>query len=348
MDQLNEIIAKRFDAGEISALAQDLGLFVPQNVDPRSMARELYLGARRNLRLDVLFYEVYSRKANALNIDLRPNLYELIAGTFGERDVVQISRNLGLDKLNVGLDAAGLIGWDNDDFYKHRKAQKLVETAGKQGQYGALLAELKRVRPSLELTAFQQGEEQTGRPEPEASGQPAGQLAGQPAHSPGQVIHQYFGDVIHGDKVGADKIGGDKAGGDIYKGITVSGDSGGSAVSLGGDAVVGTQVKDVEGDVTVGGNGERENLLRLLGRINQDLVVIKDQLRPRDAEEAVQVLQQITEEAQIREPDGAWIVRKLRTVADIAGAAGAATTAANQLAPHIEQAIQIARKLFGG
>jgi hypothetical protein len=337
MDQLNEIIAKHFSPAEISGLAQDLGLFVPQNVDPRSMARELYLGARRNLRLDVLFYEVYSRRAAALGLNLRPNLYELIAGTFNERDVVQISRNLGLDKLSAGLDAAGLIGWDNDDFYKHRKAQKLLETAENQGQYDALLAELKRLRPSIELTPFGQGQSQLNEQETKTAGQD--QSAGSPAHSGGQVSHHYYGPVYHGDRVE-----GDKAGGAINKDMSFSGSG---PTSLGGDAVAGTQVKDVEGDVTVGGDGERENLLALLGRINQDLVVIQDKLRPRDAEEAVQVLQQIADETQTKEPDGAWIVRKLRTVAEIAGAAGAATTAANQLAPHIEQAIQLALSLFG-
>jgi hypothetical protein len=109
MERFYQIISRHFSQNEIAVLAGDLGIYVPSNTDPNSMARELFSGARRNLRLDVLFNEVHSRKA-ALELDLGPNLYELIAGTFNEQEAVELARKLGLDRLNTGLDAGGLIG----------------------------------------------------------------------------------------------------------------------------------------------------------------------------------------------------------------------------------------------
>jgi hypothetical protein len=347
MERFYQIISRHFSQSEIAVLAGDLGIYVPSNVDPNSMARELFSGARRNLRLDVLFNEVYSRKA-ALELDLGPNLYELIAGTFNEREVVQLARNLGLDRLNVGLDADGLIGWNNDDFFKSRKAQTLQETALKQGKYEALLAEMKNIRPSLDLTVFQRSilrqldKQAAGDPS-----QPGGQSPIDPTTMQPQII-QYIQN-IYGDHVLGDKFEGDKVKGNVIKDVNISGVSGG-AFSLTGDAVAGTQIKDVQGNVTLGGDdaSSRDALLALINLLNQDLIAIKADLRERDAEEAAEFMQQVENEVQAKKPDGSYITRKLKSIAEIATAAGATAAAANQLGPHVQQAIQIVQSLFGG
>jgi hypothetical protein len=345
MDRLYQIISRHFSQSEIANLASDLGIYVPSNADPTSMARELFSGARRNLRLDVLFYEVYSRKAD-LKLDLHPNLYELIAGTFSEQEAAALARKLGLDRLNAGLDAGGLIGWNNDDFFKNRKAKTLQETAEKQNKYEALLVEMKVIRPSLDLTIFQQsmperaGGQGNGEPPPPEQQQPGKTAEGMP-----QTV-QYIQN-IYGDQYGGDRVEGGKAGGNLFKDINITGVSG-SAISLGGDAVVETTIKDIQGDITTGGDGGREALLLLIEQINQELAAAKSELRERDAQEAAEDMQEVSKELQAEKPDGSWIIRKLNNVAQIAGAAGAAVSAANQLGPHIQQAIKLAQSLFGG
>lgn len=340
MERLYQIISRHFSPSEIANLAADLGIYVPTNTEPNSMARELFSGARRNLRLDVLFNEIHRRKA-ALKLDLGPNLYELIAGTFNETEAADLSRSLGLDTLNAGLDANGLIGWNNDDFFKNRKAQTLQETALKQGKYESLLVEMKRIRPSLDLTVFEQSVLQQLSSQGAAPGQqPINRANLQP-----QTI-QYI-QYIFGDNVWGDKVEGDKAGGNIIKDVNISGVSG-SAISLGGDAVAGTQVKDVQGDVTIGGSQNMDALLKLIELINQELETVKTELRARDAEEAAEDLAEVRRELKAEKPDGNWIARKLKNVAEIAGAAGAAATAATQLGPHLEQALKLVQALFGG
>ncbi|MCI0393650.1 MAG: CHAT domain-containing protein [Chloroflexi bacterium] len=204
--------------------------------------------------------------------------------------------------------------------------------------------------------------------------QPPDRLVATPAPATGQkgqgvagtVIYQYnyygdyverqtMGDEIQGDKVGGDKVGGDKvagdkAGRDIIKGVNISGVSGGSAVSLTGDAVVGTQVKDVTGDVTVGpaAGPTREDFDQLLQDIRSEFEAIRQSLRPRDAEDAAEELADAQDEAAQTEPDGARLVRKLESVTKIAGAAGGAVAAASKLLPLIQKAIQMAPTLFGG
>ncbi len=155
MARLYQIIARHFSPSEITDLATNLNVFVPPNSEPNAMARELFLGARRNLRLDVLFNEVYSYKTS-LRLDLGPNLYELIAGTFNEQEAAEIARKLGFDRLNVGLDAGSLIGWNNDNFFKRQKAETLQKTAVEHGKFDDLLAEMESIRSNLELTPFKQ------------------------------------------------------------------------------------------------------------------------------------------------------------------------------------------------
>jgi hypothetical protein len=346
MERLYQIISRHFSQSEIAGLAGDMGIYVPSNTDPNSMARELFAGAKRNLRLDVLFNEVYIRKA-ALELDLGPNLYELIAGTFKEQEAVELARKLGLDRLNVGLDADGLIGWNNDDFFKSRKAQTLQETALKQGKYEALLAEMINIRPSLDLTVFQRSilrqldKQAAGDPS-----QPGGQSPIDPTTMEPQII-QYIQN-IYGDHVLGDKFEGDKVEGNVIKGVNISGVSGG-AFSLTGDAVAGTQIKDVQGNVTLGdGESGRDALLALINLLNQDLIAIKADLSERDAQEAAEFMQQVENEVQAKKPDGSYITRKLKSIAEIATAAGATAAAANQLGPHVQQAIQIVQSLFGG
>jgi len=347
MERLYQIISRHFSQSEIANLAFNLGIYVPSNTDPNSMARELFSGARRNLRLDVLFNEIHRRKAD-LNLDLGPNLYELIAGTFNEAEAAQIARSLGLDNLNVGLDANGLIGWNNDDFFKNKKAQTLQETALKQGKYEALLAEMKNVRPSLDLTVFQQSILRQISPQGAGGAPRPGQQPIDRAKLQPQTV-QYI-QYIFGDNVWGDKVEGDKAGGNIIKDVNISGISG-SAISLGGDAVVGTQVKDTQGDVTVQNQVGAQNmdaLLKLIELINQELDIIKAELRERDAQEAAEDLKDVRKELEVDKPDGNWIARKLNNVAQIAGAGAAAASAASQLGPHIEQAINLVRAMFGG
>lgn len=348
MERLYQIISRHFSQREIANLAADLGIYVPSNVDPNSMARELFSGARRNLRLDALFNEIQRRKA-ALKLDLGPNLYELIAGTFNEAEAAELTRNLGLDTLNGGLDANGLIGWNNDDFFKNKKAQTIQETALKQGQYETLLTEMKKIRPSLDLTVFQQSV--LGQLTPQGTedpSKPARKPSINTADVPPQTV-QYIINVF-GDNILGDKVGGDKVGGDVYKDINAS-DVSGSSISFGRESEASTQVKDVEGDVIIGGQGnapDREALLRLIELINQDLEAIKTDLQERDAREAAEDLQQVKEEIQAEKPDGSWITRKLNDVVEIVEAAGVATAAASQLGPHVQQAIQIVQSLFSG
>jgi predicted sugar kinase len=77
-------------------------------------------------------------------------------------------------------------------------------------------------------------------------------------------------------------------------------------------------------------------------------MAIKADLRERDAEEAAEFMQQVENEVQAEKPDGSYITRKLKSIAEIATAAGATAAAANQLGPHVQQAIQIVQSLFGG
>lgn len=338
MERLYQIIERHFSQSEIEGLASDLGLYVPSNSESSAMARELFLGARRNLRLDALFDEVHRRKA-ALTLDLRPNLYELIAGTFNEQEAAELAQRLELDRADRGLSAAGLVGWNNDEHFKSQKARRLQETAEQQGIYEVLLSEMERIRPGLNLAVFQQG---------------AAKVKGENYQQSKE--QQGMGDTIYGDKVGGDKISGDKIGGDkvsgdknVYEGITISGISGGSAVSIGGDAVVGTQVKDVQGNVTIGEGRppDREALLALLALIQKEMAAIRSELSERDAQEAAETLQAVQEEVQKEAPASGWIIRKLKNVAEIAGAAGMATAAANHLGAHIQQAVQIVQALFG-
>lgn len=311
MERLYQIISRHFHPNEIANLAADLNLYVP-NTDPNSMARELFSGARRNLRLDYLFNEIDRRKA-ALNLDLGPNLYELIAGTFNEAEAADLARSLELDQLKSELTVNGLIGWNNDDFFKNKRAQTLQETALKAGKYEALLAQMKRIRPSLDLTVFEKSvlqkidAQKNGRPTIERSNlQP--QVV--------QYIQNIYGNVIWGDNVAGDKFGGDKVAGD----------------KAGGDIIH----NDISG------------LMTLIEWISKDLDAIKADLRERDVREATEDLQDVKKELDAENPDGHWIARKLNNIAQIAGATGAAATAANQLAPHIQQAVQLAQSIFGG
>jgi hypothetical protein len=252
---------------------------------------------------------VYQYKAN-LGLDLGPNLYELIAGTFSEQEAAELAQKLGFDRLNVGLDSAGLIGWNNDNFYKRQKAETIQQTAEAQGQFDALLVEMKNIRPNLNLTVFKQfalgqGKQQkNSEPAPLSEQQPSGD----PTKGEKPVV-QYF---IYGDHVGGDKVGHDKVGGDIIRDVSIS-DVSGSALSLQGDAAVGAQVKDVQGDVTIGQPSDRDALLALINQINQDLAALKSELRARDAGEAAETLQAVEQEVQVEKPDAAWIARKLKT-----------------------------------
>ena len=351
MERLYQIIERHFSRSEIEGLATDLSIYVPPNSDPAVMAQELFLGARRNLRLDVLFDEVHRRKA-ALRLDLRPNLYELIAGTFTEQEAVELVKRLGLQHWNPELSAAGLAGWSSsDDHFRTEKARILQETAEQHGIYGALLTEMNHIRPPLNLAVFQQTATHTN--------ENVARFGKSRIDLPNRLTEEQkgMGDTIYGDKVGGDKIGGDKVGGDkisghknVYKGTTVSGVSGGSALSIGGDAVVGPQVKDIQGDVTIGGEGkrpDRDTLLALLVLLQQDVAAIQSELGQRDAQEAAETLQAVQEEIQKETPTSGWVIRKLKNVAEIAAAAGVATAAANQLGAHIQQAVQIAQSLFG-
>jgi hypothetical protein len=311
MERLYQIISRHFHPSEIAILAADMSLYVP-NTDPNSMARELFSGARRNLRLDYLFNEIGRRKA-ALNLDLGPNLYELIAGTFNEAEAAQLARNLELDQLNADLSANGLIGWNNDDFFKNKRAQTLQETALKEGKYEALLAEMKSIRPSLDLTVFEKSVLQ--QIDAQKDGQPS--ISRDKLHPQTiQYIQNIYGNVIWGDNVAGDKFGGDKVAGD----------------KAGGDIIH----NDING------------LLTLIEWINKDLDAIKADLRERDVREAAEELQDVKKELDAENPDGLWIARKLNNIAQIAGAAGAAAAAANQLGPHLQQAIQMAQSIFGG
>ena len=305
MERLYQIIARHFSQSEIEDLSNILSIYVPPNSEPNAMARELFLGARRNLRLDVLFREVYSYKAS-LGLDLGPNLYELIAGTFNEQEAVELARKLGFDRLSVGLNASGLIGWNNDNFYKRQKAETIQNTAEEQGKFGALLDAMKSIRPNLDLTIFKQsalaqGEPQKGDDPKPLDPQSVGDSTKGEKPTVQYVIYgdHIQGDKVGGDQVGGDKVGGDKAGGDIFKGISISGISG-SAISFGGDAVVGTQVKDTQGDVTIGQPPDRDALMVLMSQINQDLAALKSELRGRDAAEAAETLQEVEEEIENR------------------------------------------------
>jgi hypothetical protein len=309
------------------------------------MARELFEGARRNLRLDVLFNEVYRFRAGS-GLDFGSNLYELIAGTFNEQEAAELARKLGFDRLNVGLNSAGLIGWNNDNYYRSKKAETIQQTAVQQGQFSALLREMANIRPNLDLTVFQQSS--LVDTAPQDAGHPPGsesqhQSGSSPEDEKGSVQYFIFGDHVGGDKVGRDKVGGDKAGGDIFKDLSIS-DVSGSTVSLGGDASVGNKIQDVQGDVNLARSAGRDALLKLLAQINQDLDDIKADLGPRDAAEAANTIQSVVEEAQTEKPDAAWIARKLNNVLEIAGA----VTAAGQLATHIQQALQVVQSLFSG
>jgi predicted sugar kinase len=86
----------------------------------------------------------------------------------------------------------------------------------------------------------------------------------------------------------------------------------------------------------------------LINLLNQDLIAIKADLSERDAQEAAEFMQQVENEVQAKKPDGSYITRKLKSIAEIATAAGATAAAANQLGPHVQQAIQIVQSLFGG
>jgi hypothetical protein len=246
----------------------------------------------------------------------------------------------------MGLDSAGLIGWNNDNFYRSKKAETFQNTAVEQGKFSALLKEMKSIRPNLDLTAFQlsslvKAEPQDNDDSPGSGDQPSS--AGSAKDEKSTVQYYIFGDHIGGDKVGGDKVGGDKSGGDIYKGISVS-DVSGSAVSFGGDGTVGNQIKDVQGNVTLEQSVGREALLKLLGQINQDLADLKADLRARDAAEAAETMDAVIDEVKTEKPDAAWIARKLNNVVEIAGA----LTVAGQLANHVQQAVQVVQSLFGG
>ncbi len=345
MERLYQIISRHFSQSEISNLAADLGIYVPSNADPRSMARELFSGAKRNLRLDILFYEVHSRRPGLL--DLGPNLYELIAGTFNETEAAELTRNLGFDSLNVGLDANGLIGWNNDDFFKNRKAQTIQETALKQNKYTALLAAMKQIRPALDLTVFEQSVLRDIDSQRSGTSSQSGQPASiNPANLQPQIV-QYI-QHIYGDNVLGDKIAGDKAGGNITKDVSVSGASK-SAISVGGDATANIQAKNVEERVTVENRSSpfQAALMVLLDQINGELAAIKSELDPADAEDIIDNLDEVKEELLKEQPNGKRVTRKLDYITVIVQDSGIDPATGNQLGSRIEQAIQIAN-IFNG
>lgn len=346
MERLYQIIARRFSQGEITDLASILSVYVPANSEPTAMARELFLGARRNLRLDVLFSEVYRYKPS-LNLDLGANLYELVAGTFNEDEAAELTRTLGFDQLKLGLDADGLIGWNNDNFYKRQKAELIQKTAVEQGKFEVLLEAMKAIRPNLDLTAFKlsalaQAEPQhenksTAADEPKAKGLP--EKGDQPT-----VVYNIYGDHVSGnkvggDQVGGDKIGGDKAGGDIIKGVSISGNTD-SAIAIGS----GSTASVTNNTTTINQPQNRDDLLNLINQINQELDAIKSELHERDLAEAAETLEAIEQEIKSEKPNVSWVARKLKNVSEIAET----VTTATQVAANIGLAIQAVQALFGG
>jgi hypothetical protein len=311
------------------------------------MARELFLGARRNLRLDALFNDVYRFKPS-LKLDLGPNLYELIAGTFNEQEAAEIARRLGFDQLKVGLDANGLIGWNNDNYYKRQKAETLQKTAVEQGKFSQLLAEMSDIRSGLNLTAFTLSALAKAEPQNEDGSAPTADPQGSPAHgSPAKgeqpmVVYNIYGDhvtgnKVGGDQVGGDKIGGDKAGGDITKDVSIS-DVTDSAVGLGrgsNTSVTTTTINQPE---------NRDELVNLIKQINQELDAIKADLHERDLAEATETLEAVEQEIQSDKPNAGWVSRKLKNVSEIVET----VTTATQVAANIGLAVQAVQALFGG
>jgi hypothetical protein len=306
------------------------------------MARELFMGARRNLRLDVLFSEVHERIAGT-QVDLGENLYELISGTFNEDEAAVICSKLGFDQMNIGLDANGLIGWNHDDFHKRQKAELIQNTAVAQGKYNLLLDEMAKLR-QMNLTPFRVSKFGTAEPQPERNEGVA--VAGaQPAVNPppikneaGNIVYHIYGDHIvgskvGGDQIGGDKVGGDKVGGDQFKDIDASGNTD-SAIVFG---------REGEASVTIEQPENREELLALIRQINQELIDLKSELYARDAEEVAETLEEVEQELQTEEPNAGWIARKLKNVSEIVET----VTAATQVASNVALAVQAVQALFG-
>jgi hypothetical protein len=161
MPLINQVIAQYLNPDELKEIGQQLDIWV-QDSSPDTMARMLVEGARRKMRLDTLFNLVKEYRSD---LDLAPNLHELVANTFRREEMLDLCRRLGLDSKGLGLDENGLIGWDHDRYLQRKKAELAQEQSGT----AAFLQAVAQVKPDLDLTAFGQ----TAEPPPAASPTPA-------------------------------------------------------------------------------------------------------------------------------------------------------------------------------
>ena len=99
-----------------------------------------------------------------------------------------------------------------------------------------------------------------------------------------------------------------------------------------------TVVRQVAQETTV------EDFLRLLAQLREILPAAG--LDPETAQVIEADVRVVEEQARREEPRGAIILAKLKSVAELLGAAGGAATGLARLAPLVQQAIQWAQQLF--